>query len=262
MRGAQAKNWSVDDVAESYALWWHEAGLHSATSEEPRDWFAVKRAAPAPAPIIHEGPTSLPQTSAAVPIAAPRPAVSRTMPSDLAPFLTWLGEDAAQPEAAWEGPMFLPPSETNARLLILCDMPEAQAEDPALPFAPSTARFVTSMLAAIGLRMEDVAFAPLFFRRPPGGIIDEDAFSTVAERMRHYLALARPQVALMLGDRTSRALVTDASGSATGRLPEIRLKGASLPAAALASPELLMRRPMAKAASWQTLRLLHGTLNA
>src|SRR5690606_17306978 len=129
-----------------------------------------------------------------------------------------------------------------------------------LPYVGQTARFVTAMLGAIGLRAEETAFAPLAMRRPPGGLLDERAIAALAERMRHYLGLARPRAALILGDRTSRALIAPQSPPTPGSLPEINHAGGRLASAALAAPELLMRRPMAKAASWQTLRLLHDAI--
>jgi len=188
------------------------------------------------------------------------------MPTDLAAFRAWLVDDPAQPEAAWHGAFFLPPAREAMRLLVLCDMPEdgaaPEADGTALPFTGARARLVTAMLGAIGLAPEEVGFASLCTRRPPGGLVDEESFEGLTGRMRHYLALARPQAALILGDRTSRALLAAHGGTRSERLPEIHHAGGTVPAAAVAGPELLMRRPMAKAASWQALRLLHGTISA
>ncbi len=93
-------------------------------------------------------------------------------------------------------------------------------------------------------------------RRAPGGLLDNDIARDLARRMRHYLGLARPRAALILGDKTSRALLAAQAAPAPSNLPEINHDGGTMPVAALAGPELLMRRPLAKAASWQTLRLL------
>jgi DNA polymerase len=178
------------------------------------------------------------------------------MPSDLAGFRVWLTQSEAQPEALWSGPLFLPSETVNARLLVITDMPDDEPVGPLMPFAAPATRFVTAMLATLGLEPEDVAFAPLAMRRAPGGLLDNDIARDLAHRMRHYLGLSRPRAALVLGDKSSRALLAAQTVPGPSNLPEINHDGGTLPVAALAGPELLMRRPLAKAASWQTLRLL------
>jgi len=256
MRVAQATTWTAQDVADSYALWWREAGLHSAVSQEAHGWLAE------PAAEAHNVAAPLPsaRVAEAARVTPIRPAIGQAMPGDLAAFRAWLAKDATQPEAAWSGPLFLPSEASDARLILLCDMPDDGAEAGALPFAMPTARFVTAMLSAIGLKPEEAAFAPLAVRRPPGGMLDEAATAALASRMRHYLGLATPRAALILGDRTSRALLAAQGVPGAAGLPEINHAGGTIPVAALASPELLMRRPLAKAASWQTLRLLTGVM--
>jgi DNA polymerase len=258
MRGAQARQWTAQDVADSYALWWREAGLHSATATAAHGWLTE----PALEAESTDAAAALPRArvAEAAPVALARPISGQPMPGDLAGFRAWLAQDAAQPEAAWSGPLFLPPEAPDARLIVICDMPDADIEAGALPFAPPAARFVTAMLAAIGLKPEDAAFAPLAIRRAPGGLLDNDVARILARRMRHYLGMARPRAALVLGDKTSRALLAAGTVATPANLPEINHDGGTLPVAALAGPELLMRRPLAKAASWQTLRLLHGAI--
>jgi uracil-DNA glycosylase len=258
MRGAQATSWTAEDVAESYARWFSDAGLHSAVSAEPHGWLK-----PEPAAVPRgDARTPVQHVAEAAPVAPIRAPAGRGMPGDLAAFRTWLAEDASQPEATWNGPLFIPSAQDNAPLLVISEMPEDGADEGGPPFKGAAARLLTAMLGAIGLTIEQVAFAPLCMRRPPGGLIDEATFDGLTDRMRHYLALARPRTVLILGDRTSRALIAAQGAAKAGQLPEIHHKGGTVPAAAVTGLELLMRRPMAKAASWQTLRLLHGTLNA
>jgi len=184
------------------------------------------------------------------------------MPKDIAAFRDWLANDAAQPEAGWHGPICLPSATTGAKLLVLTDMPGEAFDDPALPFDAAQARFMSAMLSSIGLTIGDVAFAPLTYRRPPGGLIDDETAANLGRRMRHYLSLARPKAALILGDRTNRAVNTTQGAATPGHLSEINIESGILKVAALASPEHLMRRPIAKAKSWQTLCLLQGVVAA
>ncbi len=257
MRVVQARSWSAQDVADSYALWWRDAGLHSLASREAHGWLGPDAAPAEVAPTAELPRQHVAEAAKVIPIRAPH---APFMPSDPAAFRAWLVQADAQPEGAWSGPLFLPPEAANARLLILCDMPDDAAAGPALPLSGVATRFVEAMLSAIGLSLDDVAFAPLAMRRPPGGLLDDATVATLTVRMRHYLGLARPQAALILGDRTSRALLAAQAAPAPGNLPQINHEGHTLPVAALAGPELLMRRPLAKAASWQTLRLLNGVI--
>lgn len=258
-------------MADSFALWWRDAGLVEATSAQAHGWHSTPTLV-SPAPIaqdlaesrLEDRPT--PTAARSFAAASPSPAPLHAMPADLAAFRTWLAEDPTQPETAWTGPMCLPPAMAKARLLILTDMPDDGFDDPALPFAPANARFVAAMLGNLGLALGDVAIAPLAMRRPPGAILEEATLSALASRMRHYMMLAAPCAALILGDRTSRALTGAQDAPATARLTKINLSAGNLAGnlitAALASPDHLMRRPTAKAASWQTLRLLTGVIAA
>jgi DNA polymerase len=254
MAGTQTAQWTTQDVADSFALWWRDAGLHSLVSAEPHGWLErdeplamTAQAATLPAPTV--------------PSVAPRPAVTRRpMPADLAGFCAWLAEDATQPETAWSGPVWLPSARTGAPLAIIVDMPDAGADDPTLPFAPPVRQFLAAMLRAIGLRLEDAAIAPLAMRRPPGGLLDDPTHGLLSMRMRHYLGLAAPRAALVLGDRTSRALLAAQAPGGNGNLPFVKHDSGTIPAVALPSAEHLMRRPAAKAASWQALRLITGAI--
>lgn len=259
MRVVPARTWSAEEVAEAYALWWREAGLHSATSAQAHGWLAepaMEARAPVPQARVAEPTTVTPIRQVTAPIAAR--ASTQGMPGDLTEFCAWLGHD--QPESDWSGPLYLPPEALNARLLVLVDMPDDEPAGPLMPLAAPAARFLSAMLAAIGVSDEDSAVAPLAMRRPPGGLLDEKLTATLAARMRHYLGLARPRAAIILGDRTSRALIAAQVSPSIGNLPEINHAAGTLPVAALAGPQLLMTRPLAKAASWQTLRLLHDLI--
>jgi uracil-DNA glycosylase len=256
MAGAHLATWSTQDVAESFAQWWRDVGLHSLTTAQAHGW--LEEEAPHPATPVRAEPAEVQR--AETPAAPTRRAARHAMPNDLAAFRDWLAEDPAQPEAHWSGPACLPPATAGARLLILCDMPDAAADNPGSPFTPGTRRFLAAMLGAIGLRSEAAAIAPLAFRRPPGGLIDDPTMVLLANRTRHWLGLVGARAVLILGDRTSRALLATQMPAPTDNLLTLHYAGGTLPAAALPSPEHLMRRPRAKEASWQALRLLIGAI--
>lgn len=258
----EQQQWSLEGAVQSYALWWREAGLHTAV-DGAHGWRETltpfwQRAqtisapqAPMPAPV---------QVAAAAP--APAPAVRGEMPGTLPGFLDWLAQDASQPEASWDGALILPPAAQDARLAIVIEMPAPGALDAASLLEPGQRRFLDAMLSSLGMATDDVAILAMATRRPPGGLLDEATLTRLATRMTHYLGLARPKSAIILGDRTSRALLGAQWSPRAESLPIINHQAGTMRAVALASLDLLMSRPMAKARSWQALRMLHGALNA
>lgn len=262
----EVRTWSVEDAVASHAHWWREAGLHTVTLDEAHGW----REAPA-APFRQREPERPTAPRAAPPdreagspppLQAPSaPAPSAPLPQTLPAFLDEIARDPSQPEAAWDGPAILPPAQTGARLLLIVEMPAAGATDAATLLDPGQRRFIDAMLASLGLAPADAPIAALATRRPPGGLLDEATLTRLAARMRHYLGLARPCAAIVLGDRTGRTLIGPQARGDGAELPMINHSGGTMPAIALAGPDLLMSRPAAKARSWQALRLLHGLLH-
>jgi len=184
------------------------------------------------------------------------------MPASLPTFLDWLAQDSDQPEAHWEGTFILPPARQQPQLTLIVEMPAPDAANAASLLEAGQHRFIDAMLASLGLREGEAVLLSMAARRPPGGVLDEETLTQLAARMTHYLGLARPKAALILGDRTSRALLGRQWNPRAIGLPLINHSAGTMRAAALASPDLLMSRPMAKARSWQALRLLHEDLNA
>ena len=259
---------SLESAVQSYAAWWHEAGLHTATDHAAHGWrgeqavpfWRLTRPA-APVPAAMERPAEVtPSPAAPAPIAASS-ALAAAMPQDLPAFLDWLARDTAQPEAGWDSALILPPALHEARLLVIVEMPAAGAADAASLLEAGQRRFISAMLASLGLTPDDMPLVSMATRRPPGGVLDEATLSALAARMTHYLGLARPQTAIILGDRMSRALLGTQWNPRTPGLPLLNHRAGTMPVIALAGADLLMSRPMAKAKSWQALRLLHGAMN-
>lgn len=259
-----------EEVAQSYAHWWHEAGFHTATDPDAHGW---RQAPPVPfwqqrsdAPVTETVREIAPPPHHATETPAPPSARPADMPDSLPAFLDWMGRDESQPEAAWDGSLILPPAVAQAQLLVIVEMPASGAADRETLLDPVQLRFVHAVLASLGIKPDDALIAPLAARRPPGGLLDEETLARLTARMRHYLALARPRTTIMLGDRISRALVGSqrVPGGAPGGdgLQKINHGDGTIAAVSLPGLDLLMGRPAAKAKSWQALRLLQGYLNA
>ena len=117
------------------------------------------------------------------------------------------------------------------------------------------------MLASLGLAASEIPALSLSTRCAPAGVMDEDVQSRLGKRMVHYLGLARPKAAILIGDRTSRAILGKSWSPNAGSLLNIDHHGGTTSLVTLPGFEMLMSRPAAKARSWQTLRLLHGIMN-
>jgi DNA polymerase len=261
--------WSLEGAVRSYAHWWREAGLECATQDLPHDWRVAQTE-----PFWRRENAGAPGSAAAPARAAPAPQAAVPAPSSpaglppatdtpdtLPAFLDWIARDAAQPEAGWEGPLVLPPAREGAPLLIVVEMPAPDAQDAAAVLAPPQARFTAAMLRSLGITAETVPVVPLAMCRPPGGLLDDPTLARLGMRMNGYLALAQPQAAILLGDRTGRVILgTQYRPNATALQPINHPQG-TIRTIALPAIDLLMARPRLKAGAWQALRHLHGTLN-
>jgi hypothetical protein len=257
---------SLEQAVESYAHWWREAGLHTAIDAAPHGWREApaapfwQRDAGAVREAKQAAPVSVPQQPRVAEVVAPAPRPT-AMPDALPAFLDWFGSDAGQPEAAWDGALILPPAIEHARLLVIIEMPGISASDSATLVEPGQRRFIDAMLASLGIKPEEAPCVSLAARRPPGGLLDEATLGRLAQRMTHYLGLTAPGAAIILGDRTSRALIGSHWTPAGDGLHKINHGEGRVEAVSLPGLDLLMGRPAAKAKSWQTLRLLQGMLN-
>ncbi|OJY63538.1 MAG: hypothetical protein BGP16_01225 [Sphingobium sp. 66-54] len=245
--------------------------MHTATDHAAHGWRGEQaapfwrrtRPAVAERAVVVERPAAVaPVSPAPTPSATPSPPPSAAMPQDLPAFLDWLARDAAQAEAGWDGALILPSATQDARLMVIVEMPARDAADAASLLEAGQRRFIEAMLASMGLAPGDAPLVSVATRRPPGGVLDEATLTALTGRMTHYLGLARPRAAIILGDRTSRALLGTQWNPRAPGLPQLNHRAGTMPAVALAGVDLLMSRPMAKAKSWQALRLLHGAINA
>lgn len=260
---------SLEKAATSYALWWREAGLLHATDDAPHRW-REPQASP-----FWQSDRAGSQRMSASPVAEvalqPAPAIAKqtvvapsaplqSMPQELGAFLDWLQKDASQPEASWMGALITPPNLIDQPLLLIVDMPAPEAIDQASLLEAPQRRLANAMLASLGLPSEGVPALSLAMRCAPAGVMDEDVQSHLGKRMIHYLGLARPKAAILIGDRTSRAIIGKSWSPNASGLLNIDYQGGTTSLVTLPGFEMLMSRPAAKARSWQTLRLLHGIL--
>lgn len=225
--------------------WWQLAGVDALVSDETPGWLAaperesVREAAAPPARKI-------------TPEAARQPA---DMPSALPEFLHWLGASPDTPEAAWGGARIVPDIGQSRRIMVISDMPDAEDMRTGALFAGAPGRLFDAMMAAIGLDRDSLYLCSLATARPPGGLFDPADTRRLADIMRQHIALAGPAHVLLLGDKTSRALLAADAAPGTERLHLLNHDGGSLKAVATFHPRFLLRHPAAKAECWKDLQM-------
>lgn len=228
----------AQDHALSVLGWWNLAGVDVLVDETPRDWLAPPSPRPAAATPIPDLPAALPETLEAM----------------RALF-------AADPRFGEGGARVLPLGDAADGLMILGDVPDLEDAAQGAPFAGAAGRLLGNMLAAIGYPRDAGYRATLTPLRPIAGKLappDEAAFGALA---LHHLALARPRVAVLFGEATSRAVLGIELAKARGRLHLINHEGARLKALATYHPRTLLGRAAFKAAVWADLRLLLGEVS-
>jgi uracil-DNA glycosylase family 4 len=215
--------------------WWALAGVDAAVGEAPVSWLRP-RVAPTPASEFR-----------------PREPV---VPDDLGPFGQWLSNAPDLPEAGWSDRRILPVGNAKPALMVICDVPDPDDDAAGQLLSGDIGKLFDAMLRSIGFDRSEIYLCSLALSRPPGGLIDEGVETVLGERMRRHIRLVAPKRALLLGDRTSRALLSANAGAPGSRLSALNHEGGTVDAVATFHPRLLMREPAAKAGCWRALQHL------
>ncbi len=230
---------TIDAAHYASALdWWRDAGVDVLVDDAVRDWLAV--APPAPTVAL---------------VQADAPAPTGALPDTIAAFATWrLGPDA--PEAGWSGVSVAATGPVDARVMVLVDCPEREDGDAGALLSGTGGRLLDRMLASVGLSRDTVHLAAVCARRPSAGRMPRDVEARLGEVARHHVELIAPQRLLLLGDATSRAVLSADRQSVRGSLQPFNHKKGQTGVIASLHPRLLMERPALKAESWRDLRML------
>jgi uracil-DNA glycosylase len=225
--------------------WWELAGVDAPVADEPASWLAR----PAPPP----------SASTRREIADVIPARGE-MPATLPEFLAWLKSSPDVPEAAWTGDRIIPDDRILANIearpiMLISDMPDMEDMQAASLFSGAAGRLLDAMLRAIGLSRESLYLCSLASTRPPGGLFDPKSAERLARIMRRHVSLVAPTHVLLLGDKTSRALLAADAGGGRGSLQMLNHDGGNVDTIATFHPRLLLKQPAAKAECWKDLQL-------
>ena len=96
----------------------------------------------------------------------------------------------------------------NPKLMLIGEAPGEQENETGRPFVGAAGHLLDRMLAAIGLRREQVYICNIVKCRPPQNRVPEaDERAACMDYLRQQVALVRPKVIVCLGSTPTRALL-------------------------------------------------------
>ncbi|HTZ60546.1 MAG TPA: uracil-DNA glycosylase [Acidobacteriaceae bacterium] len=147
----------------------------------------------------------------------------------------------------------------NARLMFVGEGPGADEDAQGLPFVGRAGQLLNNMIAATGLKREQVYIANVVKCRPPQNRVPEpEEANTCMPFLFQQIDVVRPEVIVALGSTAATYLlgVKSSLSGLRGRLHNCR--GAKL--VVTYHPAYLLRDPRQKKEAWQDLKLAMAEL--
>ena len=147
----------------------------------------------------------------------------------------------------------------NATLMFVGEGPGADEDAQGLPFVGKAGQLLNNMIAAMGMKREEVYIANIVKCRPPGNRTPEFAeASTCSQFLLKQIDIVRPKVIVALGATAATYLlgVRQSLSSLRGRWHSTR--GAKL--AVTYHPAFLLRDPRQKGEAWKDLQMVMAEL--
>ena len=210
-------------------------------------------------------PETLPMPRAArplpvVPAAATQPSIA---PKDKAAALQAirndLGECTRCALAAGRKHIVFADGDPNARLMFVGEGPGADEDAQGLPFVGRAGQLLNNMIAAMGLKREQVYIANIVKCRPPQNRVPEPVeANTCSPFLFRQIDVVRPEVIVALGATAATYLLGARSplGALRGRIHHVR--GVKL--IVTYHPAFLLRDPRQKKEAWADLQIAMAEL--
>ena len=221
--------------------------------------------------------TSLPETATEGPLetletvedAAPPTLASDNRDAQLRVILDDIGPDCQRCKLAKLGrkQIVFGTGDPYAELLFIGEGPGADEDAQGLPFVGRAGQLLNNMIAAMGLKREQVYIANIVKCRPPGNRTPErDECDTCSPFLMRQIQLIRPKVIVALGATAAKNLlgVNDSMTSMRGRFydfspPRTLMDNGEPFACKLAvtyHPAFLLRDPRQKKEAWKDLQMV------
>jgi uracil-DNA glycosylase family 4 len=141
----------------------------------------------------------------------------------------------------------------NARLMFVGEGPGADEDASGLPFVGKAGQLLNNMIAAMGLKREDVYIANIVKCRPPGNRTPEFIEATTCSQfLVKQIDIVHPEVIVALGATAATYLLGVKQSLASLRGEWHSVRGAKV--AVTYHPAFLLRDPRQKAEAWKDLQ--------
>ena len=152
----------------------------------------------------------------------------------------------------------------GARLMIVGEAPGRDEDRIGLPFVGAAGQLLDKMLASIGLDRSSVYITNLLPWRPPGNRAPTaEEVRLLLPYLRRHIQLAKPEILLILGGSSAKALLGTKDGilKLRGVWRDVDFgDGVSRPTLASLHPAYLLRSPAQKRLCFDDLLSLHARL--
>lgn len=243
-------------LAHSLVDWWQLAGVEWDYSETPTDWLTDDPVLPVPSIGRSSDIAPAPPRPAAA-AAPPPPSVSAPtpeLPADLAAFQNAWREGNFGPDGG-DGGYIAPHGPENAALMIITGAPER--DDEGLILSGRAGKLIGNIATAAGFDPGALYRASYF----PRVVLDRRAAAEHAARWRrialHHIKLVRPQLLVVAGEDTARALMGHDPSQNSPVLHFLNHGGGTVKTVVMRKPSLMLHRiAQEKAMAWQSWQLL------
>ena len=192
------------------------------------------------------------------PISAPPP-VAESVEHDRADALRLIQEDIGDCTrcALHKGrnKLVFGDGDANARLMFVGEGPGADEDAQGLPFVGKAGQLLNNMIAAMGLKREEVYIANIVKCRPPNNRVPEQAeANTCTQFLVQQMDIVRPEVVVALGATAALYLLGVKRSLSSLRGHWHSCRGAKL--AVTYHPAFLLRDPRQKSEAWKDLQMV------
>lgn len=147
-----------------------------------------------------------------------------------------------------------------ARLMIVGEGPGEEEDKQGIPFVGRAGQLLTKMLAAIGLRRDEVYITNCVKCRPPGNRNPlEDEIAACEPYLLRQIEIVRPDLLFLLGNHAVRTLLGVEEGITRVRGRLFRYEG--ILCVPSYHPAYLLRSPAKKSESWEDLKTVRAALD-
>lgn len=143
----------------------------------------------------------------------------------------------------------------NARLMFVGEGPGADEDAQGLPFVGKAGQLLNNMIAAMGLKREEVYIANIVKCRPPNNRVPEPAEANICTQfLLRQMDIVRPEIVVALGATAALYLLGVKRSLSALRGHWHTCRGAKL--AVTYHPAFLLRDPRQKAEAWKDLQMV------